>query len=431
MEVFAQRRERVLSGLDGVAIVASAPETIRNNDVHNEYRQDSDFFYLTGFEEPDSVLVLSTVHPEHRSVMFVRERDPEREIWDGLRAGVDGVKQRCGVDASYPIGEFAKRLPDYLRGAGRLLLELGRWPRIDRRVMAAIGAVRARGRSLEAWPRDITHPEGVWHEMRLFKDEHELAAMRRAAAITAESHCAAMAMAAPGVHEYQLDARLREIWRHNGSLRHAYPAIVGSGANATILHYRAGDRQLRAGELVLIDAGCEYDYYACDVTRTFPVDGRFSDAQKKVYEVVLAAQLAQLELARPGSDIEAIHSAGARVITEGLVAIGLLKGDVDELIEKESFKRYFMHRSSHWLGMDVHDVGSYFVDGAPRPLQPGMVFTIEPGVYVAANDIEAPEEFRGIGVRIEDDVLITASGHENLTAAIPKTVAEVEAACAG
>jgi len=429
MELFAKRRQRVLEEIDGVAIIPSAPVTLRNNDVEHEYRQDSDLFYLTGFDEPRSVLVLSTVHPEHRSVLFVRPRDREREVWDGARAGVEGAKERCGVDATFPIGELDKRLGDYVAGASTLYYELGRQPEFDRRVLDAISGARGRGRNPKPWPTRIQHPETIWHEMRLIKDEAELDRMRRALAITGEAHLAAMRAAAPGKHEYEIEALFREIFRRNGSERVAYAPIVGAGPNATVLHYRANNRRMEEGELLLIDAGCEYDYYASDVTRTFPVSGTFSEPQRKIYEAVLAAQEAAIAATKPGETVESLHRVTLEALVEGMVSVGLLAGTVSELIETEAYRRYYMHRTSHWIGMDVHDVGAYFVGGKPRPLAPGMVLTIEPGIYVSADDDEAPEHFRGIGVRIEDDVLVTEGGQEVLSASIPKAVDDVERAC--
>jgi Xaa-Pro aminopeptidase len=431
MDLFAGRRRRVLEAIDGVAIIPSAPVAIRNNDVEHEYRQDSDLYYLTGFEEPEAVLILSTVHPDHRAVMFVRPRDPEREVWDGARAGVEGAKARYGVDAAFPIAELGPKLHDYLAGAKNLYYELGKNKSLDERVLAAVTQARARGRTPKPWPTTIHHPEKVWHEMRLFKDEEELGHMRRAAAITAEAHAGAMSRATPGMHEYEIEALLREVFRRNGSDRPAYTPIVGSGPNATVLHYHANSRRFEAGDLLLIDAGCEYGYYASDVTRTFPVDGRFSEPQRRVYEVVLEAQLAAIEEARPGGTIESVHEVSLRTLVSGMVRIGLLQGEVGEIIREEKYKRYFMHRTSHWLGMDVHDVGAYFVDGKPRPFQPGMVLTVEPGIYVSAEDAHAPPEYRGIGVRIEDDVLVTTAGSDVLSAAVPKTAEEVERACKG
>jgi len=412
-----------------VAILAAAPVTIRNNDVEHDYRQDSDLYYLTGFDEPETVLVLTTAHEEHRSVLFVRPRDPEREVWDGARAGIDGAKEICGVDAVFDVRELGKQLPKYLEGASNLYYELGNSASLDKRILKTIQRVRGRGRNRKGWPSTIVHPDRLWHEMRLVKDEHELRAMREAADITAEAHGAAMAAARPGMHEFEIEAIFREVFRRRGAERAAYGPIVGSGPNATVLHYRANRRKMEEGDLLLIDAGCEYGYYASDVTRTFPVSGTFTNPQRRVYEVVLAAQEAAIEASRPGADIELLHDVTRRKLVEGMVELGLLQGEVDTLIEKEAFKRYYMHRTSHWLGMDVHDVGGYFVDGQPRPLAPGMVLTIEPGIYVSADDDQAPEAYRGIGIRIEDDILITESGRENLTAAIPKTIEEVEAAC--
>lgn len=431
MKLFAERRRRVLERIDGVAIIPSAPVTIRNNDVEHEYRQDSDLYYLTGFDEPESVLLLSTVHAEHKSIMFVRRRDPEREVWDGARAGVEGAKERLGVDATYGIDELKDKLPDYLAGAAQLYFELGKRRGLDDRILRAVAKTRGKGRSPKAWPTRIVHPEGIWHEMRLVKDDHELSQMRRAAAITTDAHVGAMRTAAAGKFEYEIEALCREVFRKNGAKRPAYAPIVGSGPNATVLHYNDNERQLRDGELLLIDAGCEYGYYASDVTRTFPVNGTFSDAQRAVYEVVHTAQRGAIDTAKPGRTVEDVHKTSLQLLVEGMVDIGLLTGKVEEIIENESYRRYFMHRTSHWLGMDVHDVGAYFVAGAARPFGAGMVITIEPGIYVAGDDEQAPERYRGIGVRIEDDILITQAGNENLTLAIPKSVDDVEHACRG
>jgi Xaa-Pro aminopeptidase len=429
MQPFAERRRRALAALRGVAIVPSAPVQIRNNDVEHAYRQDSDLYYFTGFEESESVLLLSSVHAEHRAVMFVRERDAEREAWDGARAGVDGARASLGVDACFPITELRQKLPEYLAGAPELVYEVGKRPSLDEIVFASITQARARGRTPKPWPKTITHPERIWHEHRLCKDDGELALVRRAVEITTEGHLAVMAARAPGRHEYEMEALLREIFRRRGSDRCAYEPIVGSGPNATVLHYRTNNRRMEEGELLLVDAGAEYGYYAADVTRTLPVSGRFTAPQRRLYRAVLDAQLAAIERARPGATIEQIHGVVVRRLTESMVELGLLAGDVDKLIEEETFKRYYMHRTSHWLGMDVHDVGAYFVEGDARPLGPGMVLTIEPGLYVAAQDEAAPAELRGLGVRIEDDVLITDDGHEVLSAGIPKEPDEVERAC--
>lgn len=435
MDAFQARRAEVLSrigaGPPALMVLPATPTSIRNNDVEHEHRQDSDLYYLSGFVEPESVLVLSTAHPDHRFVLFVRPRDPEREQWDGDRAGVDGAKSAFGADAAFPIADLATELPKYMAGCDRLYYRLGRDRPMDDRVLAAIATARGRGRTPDPWPTEIVDPSVVLHEMRLIKSDGEVASMRKAAAITAEAHLGAMALAAPGRYEYEIEALMIDVFRRRGAERVAYLPIVGSGPNATTLHYRQNNRQMRPGELLLIDAGCEYDYYASDVTRTFPVDGRFTEAQRKVYEVVLDAQLAAIEAVRPGATIEDVHAVTVRRLVTGMCEIGLLSGEVDKLIEDQSYRKYYMHRTSHWLGMDVHDVGAYFERQKPRSLAPGMVLTVEPGLYVSERDEACPPEYRGIGVRIEDDVLVTASGRESLTAEIPKTIADVERACQG
>ena len=418
----------MLERIEGAAIFAAMPVAVRNNDVEHEYRQDSDLYYLTGLDEPEAVLVLSKAHESHRAVMFLRPRDKDREIWDGSRLGVEAAAAALGVDAAFPIGELRSRLPAYLTGAAELHYDLGKNAKLDEVVLAAIGQARARGRTPKPWPRRIVHPELTLHELRLSKSVAELAVMRRAAAITAEAHIAAMRAARPGRFEYEVEAVLRQTFRRAGAARPAYAPIVGSGPNATVLHYTRNDRQMQAGDLVLVDAGCELDYYASDVTRTCPVGGTFSPAQRKVYEAVLDAQLATIDAVRPGATIESLHETSLRTIVAGLCALGLCRGPVSDVIANESYKRYFMHRTSHWLGMDVHDVGAYFVGGEARPLEPGQVFTVEPGIYVPADDADAPADLRGIGVRIEDDILVTPDGHEVISAAAPKTVAEVERA---
>ena len=429
MSVFAERRSRVLETLEGTAIIPSAPSHIRNNDVEHAYRQHSDLQYLTGFAEPESCLLLTTSHDKHRAVLFLRPRDPEREQWDGYRLGVERAVEALGVDAAYPIDELPKRLTEYCRGSGQLFYELGQQAELDSKVLSTINSLRSRGRATRPWPQQIVQPEVLLHGLRLVKDDGELASMRHAAEITTEAHLAAMKHTTAGKHEYEIEALFQNIFRRRGCERPAYHPIVGSGPNGTILHYSANNRKMQHGELLLIDAGCEYEYYACDVTRTFPVDGTFSAAQRRVYEVVLNAQLAAIDAARPGGNIEAIHDVTVKALVAGMLDIGLLHGDMDAAIQEKSYRRFYMHRTSHWLGMDVHDVGSYFVDGKPRPFEPNMVLTIEPGIYVAADDEQAPPEYRGLGIRIEDDIRITETEPENLTAAIPKTVADIELAC--
>lgn len=431
MSEFAARRKQLLDAIgDGVAVFPSAPAAIRNRDVEHSYRQDSDLFYLTGFDEPDSVLVLTNQHEEHSQVLFVRPRKRDREIWDGPRAGVEGAVRDFGVDVAFPIEELVKRLPDYLGSVEQLHYRLAQDEAADAVIFGCLNLLRRGGRRGVTAPEAIIDPSVHLHEMRLRKSTQELVTMRAAASITQEAHLRAMQIARPGIHEYEVDAELLHVFRKHGSERPAYDSIVGSGPNATILHYRAGDRVMNDGELLLIDAGCEYDYYASDVTRTFPVNGKFSDEQRAIYELVLAAQKAAIDEIKPGVSLQDLHTLAVRTITEGLIAIGLLEGDLDTLIEEKKYEPFYMHRTSHWLGMDVHDVGRYYTDGEHRKLEAGFVLTVEPGIYIAVDNQDVEERWRGIGVRIEDDVAVTATGFEVLTADIPKEVDEIEAACA-
>ena len=428
---YSARRQRVLEAIrpGAVMILPAAPLAIRNNDVEHEYRQDSDVFYLSGYDEPESLLVLTAIG-DKPFVMFVRPRDPEREVWDGARAGVDGAVRDFGADIAHPISEVTQKLPELLQNTRRVYYRLGRDRACDDLVLGAIERVRGRAKLGISWPMEIVDPAAVLHEMRLVKSAEELKSVRRAVEVTTEAHLLAMAKAKPGVFEYEVEAILRGVFRRAGSERPAYGPIVGSGPNATVLHYRRNDRKMQDGDLLLIDAGCEYDYYASDVTRTFPVSGRFSPAQRAIYEIVLDAQLASISATRPGATLEEVHNASVRVITDGLVRLGIVEGPVEAAIGEQRYKPYFMHRTSHWLGMDVHDVGAYFIDARPRPLLTGMIITIEPGIYISENAGEVPVEYRGIGVRIEDDVLVEPSGSSVLSAAIPKSIQDVERACA-
>jgi Xaa-Pro aminopeptidase len=413
---------------EAAAILPSQPVFPRNSDVEHDYRQDSDLFYVTGFDEPQTCLFLGAT--DRKATMFVRPRDPEREVWDGPRAGVDGVKSKFGADESFVYTELATELPKLLANKRRLYYRLGRDRAFDDEVLRAIDRTRARARLGVSWPTEIVDPGEILHEMRLMKDDADLAAMKRAASITQEAHLRAMAATKAGMHEYEIEALLLSTFRKHGSERPAYGSIVGSGSNATILHYRSNNREMHQGELLLIDAGCEYGYFASDVTRTFPVGGKFTKEQQAIYEIVLEAQLAGIDQTRVGATLEEIHKTCVLITTRGLVKLGLLQGDVEKLITEEAYKPFFMHRTSHWLGMDVHDVGRYFVDGKARQLAPGMVLTVEPGIYIARDNDKVPAEWRGIGVRIEDDILVTDGEPVNLTAGIPKTVREVEQACA-
>lgn len=431
-ELFAKRRRQFLDAVstrepNSVCIFPSAPVFTRNNDVEHEYRQDSDVFYLTGFDEPESVVVFDV--RERKTTMFVRPRDPAREIWDGPRAGVDGVKATFGADEAFTIDKLSEELPKLFQNKTRLYYRLGVNRRMDDVVLEAVDRARARAKLGFGWPVEIVDPGTIVHEMRLFKGTEDIALMKRASDITAEAHVLSMAEAKPGMHEFEVEARILGTFRRHGSERPAYGSIVGSGANATILHYRKNDRKIEKGELLLIDAGCEYGYYASDVTRTFPVGARFSKEQQAIYELVLEAQFAGIAKTRKGETLDTIHRACVDVITKGLVTLGLLEGSVEKLVEDGAYKPFFMHKTSHWLGMDVHDVGAYFQNGKPRLLEPGMVLTIEPGIYIGRDYDKVAPQWRGIGVRIEDDILVTESEPSNLTAQIPKTVADVHRAC--
>jgi Xaa-Pro aminopeptidase len=432
-ESFARRRAAFFDAMSAaspsaVAVLPAAPVFVRNNDVDHEYRQDSDFFYLTGFDEPESVLVLDA--QERKTTLFVRPRDKEREVWDGPRAGVDGARQKHSADEAFVIADLTDKLPNLLQNKRRVYYRLGASRAFDDRLLGAIDRVRARQRTGVTAPLEIVDPGAVLHEMRLRKEPAELDAMRTATRITREAHELAMSRTKPGMHEYEVEALLLDTFRRNGSERPAYGSIVGSGPNACVLHYRKNDRKIDSGELLLIDAGCEYGYYASDVTRTWSIGRDFSREQQAIYELVLEAQLEGIEGTRTGATLDGIHANTVRVVTRGLVRLGLLKGEVDKLIETDGYKRFFMHRTSHWLGMDVHDVGGYYAGGKARTLEPGMVLTVEPGIYISPEDDTVPAEWRGIGVRIEDDVLVTESAPEVLTAGIPKTVEELRRACA-
>lgn len=424
----AVRRMREIAPGASVAIFPGMPVATRNSDVEHPYRADSDLSFLTGFEEPESVAVLSS---DKGLTLFVRPRDKEKEIWTGRRAGTEGALRDFGADQAFEIGKLDEELPK-LVGSGRTLFYRygGDDEAFDARIGRVLRTLRQRARAGMNAPSRIEDPGQIVHEMRLRKEPRELDALRRAAELTRRGHLAAMKAGRPGSHEYELQALLEREFRGGGGRGWGYYPIVAAGENATVLHYNDNCVRVQDGELILIDAGAEYELYTADVTRTFPAAGRFNAAQRACYQLVLDAADACIAATRPGETIEGLHARAVRVLTEGMVKLGLLSGEVETLIKENSFRRYYMHRTSHWLGLDVHDAGSYTVDGKPRPLEPGMVFTIEPGLYVARDDEQAPAQFRGIGIRIEDDIAVTADGHENLTKSIPRTVAEVEAACA-
>jgi Xaa-Pro aminopeptidase len=434
--VYKSRREEVLRRMretaagPALAIFPAMPVATRNSDVEHAYRAHSDLYWLTGFEEPEAVAVLST-QGDKSFTLFVRPRDKEKEIWTGRRAGTEGAVKSFGADQAFEIEKLDAELPKLVGSVRTLFYRVGGDdPEFDARMAKLLRSLRARARAGVNAPPRIEDPGQIVHELRLRKEPREIEALRKAVELTRKGHLASMKAGRPGAHEYELHALLEREFRYGGGRGWGYYPIVAAGENATVLHYNDNRVQIREGELVLIDAGAEYDLYTADVTRTFPASGRFTEAQRALYQLVLDAADACIAATRPGETIEGLHERAVRILTEGMVRLGLLKGEVDQLIKENTFRRYYMHRTSHWLGLDVHDVGNYTVDGKPRPLEPGMVFTVEPGLYVASDDETAPAELRGIGIRIEDDILVTASGHENLTRAIPRTVRDVEAACA-
>jgi Xaa-Pro aminopeptidase len=426
-ELHRERRARLakLLGPGAALILASPPEHTRNGDVTFKFRQDSDILYLTGFEEPGTLVVLRPDHPQTPFVMFVRPRNPVDEVWTGRRAGVEGATKTFGADAAFPIDDVDARLPELIAGATDVHYHFGRDSELDERVLRLMGRLRTAERRGKRAPVRLVDARLSVHEMRLYKSPAELDIQRRAADITALAHVAAMQAARPGVHEYEIEGLIDYTFRKHGATGPGYPSIVGGGANATILHYVENSAPLRAGQLLLVDAGGEVEGFTADVTRTFPVGGSFSPAQRRLYEAVLDTQIAAIEAVKPGATMEAIHEQVVATLTRRLVELEILQGDPEALVASGAFKPFYMHRTSHWLGMDVHDVGFYSIEGAARPLEPGMVLTIEPGLYVA-EDAAAPPEFRGIGVRIEDDIVVTATGYDNLTVKTPKSVAELE-----
>jgi Xaa-Pro aminopeptidase len=425
---FARRRRQLMRtmGRDAIAILPAALVRHRNGDVEYAFRQDSDFWYLTGFPEPEAVAVLIPGRPQGEYVLFVRERDAAREQWDGGRAGPHGAVRRYGADDAFPLADIDEILPGLLERRGRVYYTLGRQPDFDHRVIGWVNALRAQAKHGLHAPQEFVALDHRLHDMRLHKSRAELDAMRRSAQIAVEAHRRAMRRAAPGVMEYQVAAEIvHEFHRHRAET--SYHPIVGGGANACILHYRDNGAPLRDGDLLLIDAGCEYDYYASDVTRTFPVSGRYTPPQRALYEVVLEAQYAAIAKCRAGNHWNDPHDAAVRTLTRGLVRLGLLQGRVAKLVKDGAFREYYMHRTGHWLGMDVHDVGDYKVGDRWRMLEPGMVLTVEPGIYVNPRAKGAPKEFRGIGIRIEDDVAITRGEPEVLTGELEKEPDAVEA----
>lgn len=426
---FAHRRQQLMQkiGSDAVVIVANAPEYIRNGDVHYSYRSDSDFYYLTGFAETQSIAVLLPGREQGEYILFNRPNNEMEEIWNGKRAGQQGAQAYYGANEAYSITEFKQKLPELISGRQTIYYPIGRYAVLDKQLFELVKTTRQQTRAGTKPLLSLSSIEHYLHDMRLFKTDAEMAVMREAAAISIQAHQRAIQACRPGLYEYQLEAELLHTFYQHGARTVAYESIVAGGANACILHYTENNAQLNAGDLVLIDAGCEYQHYASDITRTFPVSGHFSAEQKAVYDIVLQAQINAIAAIKPGVDFNTMQTICIRTITEGLIDLKILQGQVEELIEQKAYSKFYMHGSSHWLGMDVHDVGQYKNNGQWRLLEAGMVFTVEPGIYIAANNPVVDKKWWNIGIRIEDDVLVTKQNCEVLTAALPKTTIDLEA----
>jgi len=428
---FKARREQVMkANPNAIFVLPSHPDFIRNSDVNHPYRQDSNFFYLSGFDEPESVLVLApapSVPQGYKTVLFVRRRDKEKEMWEGERYGTEGAMAVFGADEAFPIDEFDKKIQEYLKTAEKVFYRIGLHESWDRRVLSALDGFRASQGRTGRGLLPIFDPQEVLGEMRLFKRPEEIETLRKVSGITAKAYTAGMKAARPGMNEAEVEALMDYTFRQNGCQRVGFGSIVAGGVNATCLHYRFNNQPLKDGDLLLIDTGGELDYYSSDVTRTFPVGKKFTPAQGRLYDLVLKAQKEAIAMCRPGAKLPDIHRRAADVILDGCLSLGLLKGNREELVKSNAHSRFFPHRTSHFLGMDVHDVGLYQLNGEPRALAPGMVFTIEPGFYVQPSDVEVPAEYKDIGIRIEDDIVITDKGCENLTQACPKEREEIEA----
>ncbi|HEX7335434.1 MAG TPA: Xaa-Pro aminopeptidase [Pyrinomonadaceae bacterium] len=408
-----------------VAIIPGAHDTRRSNDTHYRFRQDSDFFYLTGFEEPDSLAVIKP-EAEKKYTLFVRPRDPEREIWDGRRAGIEGAKSEFGAEESFPIAEFGSKLAEFLDGADVLYYRLGVDRDLDNAIIQEITRMRSLNRKPIHPPQTIIDPATIVHELRVLKTEDEIAIMQASADIAAEAHCEAMKTVRPGMQEYQIEALIEQVFRRHGAAGPAYTSIVGGGPNATVLHYINNDGELRDGDLLLLDAGAEFKGYASDITRTFPINGRYTKAQRDIYDLVLKAQMSCVEMVRPGVTHDQLKQHSIEVLTEGMVELGLLEGKTEELIKEKKYEKFYMHGLGHMLGIDVHDVGRYYYGTESRALEPGVVMTVEPGIYISPDTKDVPEKYLGIGVRIEDDVLCTNNDPRVLTTKVPKHAEEIE-----
>jgi Xaa-Pro aminopeptidase len=430
---YQQRRQQIKEKIgNGTAIFRSAPMAVMHHDVEYNYRQDSDFYYLTGFNEPEAVAVFAPHHEEHQFILFVQPKDTERETWTGYRCGVEAAKERYGADEAYPIIELNEHLLKYLVNADRIYYHLGRDRNFNEQILGYWQRLIALYQKNGRVPTAIEDTKPLTHPMRLVKSPDEIAMMRKATAISAQAHNRAREFARPGIYEYQVAAEIEHTFRLEGGMGVAYPSIVASGANACVLHYIENDRVLEDNELLLIDAGCCYGYYNGDITRTFPVGDKFTPEQKTLYELVLEAQLKAIEQVQPGNPYNLFHDTAVNVLVDGLMELGLLVGDKEEIIKEEKYKPFYMHRTGHWLGLDVHDAGVYkHNEETWQTLQPGQILTVEPGLYISPyikpveGQPEIPDRWKGIGIRIEDDVLVTSNGHDILTADVPKSVSAI------
>lgn len=422
------RRKELMAQMEpnSIALLASAPPRVRNNDAEYAYRQNSDFYYLTGFTEADALLALIPGRKQGEVVLFCQEKDKDKELWTGILKGPDMASQELHMDDAYPISDIDDILPGLIEGRDRVYYSMGKDDAFDHRVMDWVKVIRSKAKLGAHPPGEFLVLDHLLHELRLIKSSNEIKLMQQAATISAEGHRRAMSYCKPGVHEYELEAELLHAFTRAGARSPAYVSIVGAGDNACTLHYDSNNAEVKDGDLVLIDAGCEYEYYASDITRTFPANGKFSEEQKAIYEIVLKAQDAAIAAVGPGMPWDAPHNASVKVITQGLVKLGLLKGRTAQLIKSEAYKEFYMHRVGHWLGLDVHDVGDYKIDDDWRLMEPGMVTTIEPGIYISPSNTKVAKKWRGIGVRIEDDVLVTKKAYKILSTGIPKTVEEIE-----
>jgi len=426
---FKRRRKQLMRmmGKDSIAILPAAPQATRNRDVNYRYRPDSDFYYLTGFDEPDAVAVLIPGRKHAEYILFCKPYDKTHAMWDGAMAGQEGAIEQYAADDSFPIGDLDEILPRMLEQKSRIFHSMGCNQELDHRLSEWITRIKGQARAGLQSPLEIVELDHYLHDMRLYKSRSEISQMRKAANISAKAHIDVMQHCRPGIYEYQLEARFEYACTTQGTREQAYPSIVGGGNNACVLHYIDNQDELKDGDMLLIDAGSEYGYYASDITRTYPVNGKFNEAQAALYQIVLDAQLAAIEKVKPGNHWNDPHEAAVKVITKGLLKLGILKGTLANAIRKETYRKYYMHKTGHWLGMDVHDVGDYKIDGQWRELEPGMVLTVEPGIYIPEGSRGVAKKYQGIGIRIEDDVVVTRDGHDILSRKTPKTIAEIEA----